>query len=362
MSIKKIALKCWELLERYLLYKYRAKDIINRLGLVLVGWGGLLLTSSTPIVIQFVDRLLQFISDNETTITRTTSIFEWFSFSFGVVLIVLGIILIILQKSGQLEKLFKSRKLIISHWSLGNPTFPINELKREYRLINIPLNLTTYLKNRHKTSSVKKAIKRQDKICSKILAIDAKFEDCSYMSITSLPFVSRLAYMLGNEQRYRLYEKKKTDLNLGFVELTNEPGFPPLNIIDVNIVEHKDLVVTISITRQIDYAHIPASLDTSSYCHFQFEDLQSQRTCDDAIVSYVQILEYREKIREMITRSKCNIVHIFYSGPTSFMFDLASSFTENYDPDFVVYEYKHPRYLWGINCKERNYRKALVDL
>lgn len=358
------AQKIFNLIEKVVNWWIRKKCSINSLGFIFLTIGLSLL--SPPFFIECFKLLVHFLNRDtriNNSINNMIFKFDYLSLFIAILFIFLGSVIIILNYFKFFNKFLLNKKIVIKQYSNGSPTFNnVLALKENYNVIEYNIDLTKFLKNNHK-KGILKAIVLQDKICKKILSskkiID--IQDFSLCSITSLPFVARLGAQLGNEKSWIYYENDQ-NYRKGFFKLEDTAFSTYLNVKTKKIKNNEELVLAIGITMPININVIPNYLHDCNYIYIEHDDVHIKTPNRDVIKSALQLTEYRDFIKHEILKLKgIKTIHIFYSGQTSLMFSLISSFNKNYEPyKIIVYHFFQDHYPWGIRVYENDSQKALI--
>jgi len=352
---KSIKERLFDLAERIILWVIREKCPMNTLGKYFLKTGGALMAPTLFIeVLKVLEVTNPFIKRIDT--------YDKISLGLGIFLFSAGTLIIVLNCFGFFKNFLLDKKVIIKQYSMGAPTFnPISKLKKSHKLIEFDIVLSKFWKDRKiELSDVIKAIKYQDKYSKRILSLRGNVQEFSYFGIASHPFVARLAAKLGNEPSYAFYENDQSG-GTGFHKLEDTLFSTNLRVQTKEIKNSDNLVLTIGITRPIGKEVIPYFLKDNNYLYIEHETANKLPSNIDVIKSSQQLKVYRDFIKsEIIKLHNIKTIHIFYSGQTSLMYSLISSFSENYEKyNIFVYHYTHHHYPWAIDIYEPNYKKAL---
>ncbi len=344
------------LLRRNIIYRTGYKLVASGLAIIIIG--------ISPPYIFYVVNLLSHELFNKQNIFPTGDV-SIIIIILGCLFIFIGLVIILLEKTGYFNKIILKKEIVIKHWSLDNPVFgTIERIHENHKKIEFRINMTRLFKTGNpKIKRIKRYIKIQDKITcriSRFLRNSKNVVAFNYFSITSLPFVGRLAFLLGDSCNYNLFENRKLTKE-GFKELNNEKIFPMLNIITKEFHDNKDLTLIIGMRNRIDTNEIPSHLSGESFLILENENIKSEDSiCDDSIISYQQIKQYSLQIAQLVRESRSKSVHVFYAGPTTLLFEFCSKISMNYDPHYYLYHYFRGSYPWGLKITEK--KPIVIDL
>lgn len=352
------------LIEQIILWLIRRKSPITFVGKNLMRLGFVFLS---PSIFLEIFKFLFVNLFEESLLIKYIIKYDTITLILGLLSFFFGCLILFLNYCKYFDKYLLNKKIIIKQYSMGPPIFNnLIDLKEKYNVIEYDINLIKFLDPENFIpKKIIKGIKYQDKICKKILSFktNTKIENFTFCSIASLPFVARLGAKLGNEQSLEFYENDQIEKD-GFFKLENKYFSKQLEVKDRKIENTEELVLTIGITKSINRDSIPDIFSNYDYINIEHPEATKLPSNRDAINSSKQLTEYRDFIKsEIIKLDKVKVIHILYSGQTSLMFLLISSFNRNYEKyKIIVYHFYDGKYIWGMDIYQNNASKALVYL
>lgn len=198
-------------------------------------------------------------------------------------------------------------------------------------------------------------VKRIDDISKKFMESNEN-NVFAFGGIMHTPLILRLGYEIGDETYFKLLHKKRNDDSFKLLKdnKTYVGNYPAIKIIEKNVKDSSELIVSIATTFEITNEKLKKfDIDKNSYIKFQTETLGF-----DIIESEEQIEHYKKiifkAIREMYKEKEIKVIHLCISSSVAFTFALGQGFSENYDPKIIIYNYEKQEYVWGLNLFEKS--------
>ncbi|OUQ49492.1 hypothetical protein B5E62_10710 [Lachnoclostridium sp. An118] len=268
---------------------------------------------------------------------------------FPVVFILLIVLLL-------LQTFYKQKIFLIRHQSLAydladiDPKFKHNYYLNEHELQQVGSVQTDKIDN--------KAIEDIDQMA---LAAQKSQKRIAYYGIAYTPFVFRLGYKIGDQNNVILLHKKRDNSKI-FEEWNEENTGIHINYVEEhNLVDSREIIVAISTSLNIQDHHFNILHPENKH----ILKFVTNYMGFDSIVSYKDAEQLRtiilSTIRNIVIKYNIKRIHMVISSSVAFTFFLAQGFSQQHDPEIVVYHYEQGTYTWGINMNqisERAYIKT----
>lgn len=176
----------------------------------------------------------------------------------------------------------------------------------------------------------------------------------AFAGILHTPFILRLGYKVGDGTYFKLFHKKRNEdeFKLLISKKTYSGNYPKLKV-EKKLRESDTLIVSIATTFPITDKQLNIfDINNNSFLKFETEDKGF-----DVIIAEQQVDDYKkiifENIREIVRIENIKKIHLCISSSVAFTFALGQGFSENYDPEIIIYNFEGQQYTWGIKLFEK---------
>lgn len=224
-----------------------------------------------------------------------------------------------------------------------------NELKKTKKIKEIEINqIDSFKKN-----NLINCVDIQDNILQKIQKNRASY----YYGIAPIPFIFRLGFNLGDENKgiEILHKKRQDDAVFSRLE-DKEEKYKTMTsqITDNSTVNNKDLLVVIATSLPVNDTDIKTIYDKC--CGKLIFNPENESDYDfDYFSSYPQMGRTKQfivdKIRKTIKDKDIKRLHFVLATSSDFVFSLSRMFSDYHDPEIVVYHFDRKNkvtYPWGV--------------
>ncbi len=334
----------------------------------LIGTGIILITNGLQgfsWIIELFLHILEIESKKRLGENYSIDTINWTSISFGVLLIVFGILLHSFYKKAE-AKSQKPKKLFIAiiHKSIDDYIKPIyskldNFSSDEFQIQEIEIDQTMIYKN-GTLEYPEASILYQNDILSKIKALTGNNHDCEigYFGLAHIPLVWHLGNTISDKFEINYFEYNRISSRWYKLERIEDETINFYTADKLNSEnESRNGIIKIEISYEIDNIEIFQVVENHKY----FTTIKLNSTALDSIKNLNQIdslsMTFRNEIDKLITDSKIELIHIFYAGPVSLGLSLSRKISKRTDPNIIVYNYTRnstPKYKWALLMSNNN--------
>lgn len=175
----------------------------------------------------------------------------------------------------------------------------------------------------------------------------------AFAGILHTPFILRLGFKVGDQTYFKLFHKKREEEIFKLLNDKNDyVGNYPEIIMDKQLKESDELIISIATTFEIKKEQLK-KFDIENKNYIKFETTVKGF---DVINSEKQVNKYKKyifsNIREVIKEKNIKLIHLCISSSVAFTFALGQGFSQQYDPDVIIYNFDRQQYTWGLNLFE----------
>ncbi len=256
-------------------------------------------------------------------------------------------ILLVLDAILLLFIIYKYPNFVIRHQSMGYDLAPVDETycKNNWLFVK-KLQQTDEMKNLSTDSDIVTVIDD--------MAVKAQKSTCqvTYYGIAHTPLVFRMGLKIGDQDNVKLLHKKRSD-DANFEEWGSERTSIRVIPEEANNSKKSDeLIVAIGTSFEIQKEQLKTLRPESKHILY----LRTSALGFDNILSYEDARELRINIlgyiREIVKKYSIKKIHMVISSSVAFTFFLAQGYSEQHDPQIIVYHYDKGRYTWGIDMNK----------
>ncbi len=242
---------------------------------------------------------------------------------------------------------------ILGHNTLGKSQFKFKDKYINNANLNIEeLNLIEDFKGINGNySDIHYIVKKQDEFIDNYIKSINNTDSYGYLGVSHTPLILRAGSMFGDESGYILFHKKR---DFDYYEmLSNDNIYTPLIIEKKDIKKSPDeLIVAISTTFQIKDEELEIfKPEQKSIIKFStdkkgFDIILSKNQVDNYIKAILS------EVRKIVKEKRIKKIHLVISSSVAFTFALGRSFSNNYDPEIIIYHYDmktQEKYPWGLS-------------
>ena len=245
---------------------------------------------------------------------------------------------------------YRKKVYVIRQIAYNFDTAPYdNELKKTKKIKEFEINQIESFKE----NNLINCLDIQDNILEKIQKNRASY----YYGIAPIPFIFRLGFNLGDENKgiEVLHKKRQDDAVFSRLEDKEEKYKNMIpQIIDNSTVNNKDLLVVIATSLPVNDTDIKTIYNKC--CGKLIFIPENESDYDfDYFSSYPQIERTKQfiidNIRKTVKAKDIKRLHFVLATSSDFVFSLSRMFSDYHDPEIVVYHYdckKYQSYPWGV--------------
>lgn len=198
------------------------------------------------------------------------------------------------------------------------------------------------------------AIKHLDEVALQ-LSNNTQKSRCGYYGIAHTPMIFRFGFKMGDSGRNVMLFHKLRHGEVNFNELSDVLDGKGVYVFEKNkSIKSDELIVSIATSAQINEQNL-VDLNPKNKHIIMFDSLNYDV---DYITSKVTIQYIKDSIltyvRMRVKEYGMQKLHIVIASSVAFTFALGQSFSNQMDPQIVVYHYANGNYYWGI-CVNKDY-------
>ncbi len=266
--------------------------------------------------------------------------------------------LLILTNVAILLLFHKQRMVLICHASFSPEMASVDnvEIEKEYYIKKQKIDLCDCICR----SALGEAIDIQDEIIKNVSTKHGY--EIGYYGIAHTPLVFRAGFNVGDQRKVRIFHRARDNEAL-FKEWSKEKDGWNDTLEETKELnkgsKSKELYVAIGTTFPIKTEEISSINKNNGHVLI----FKSSAIGFDVLGSYEQANILRNQIlktiRDRVKKYNIRKLHLMISSSVAFTFLLGTSFSEQHDPEIIVYHYENGQYTWGINMG-RNGEESVI--
>jgi hypothetical protein len=245
---------------------------------------------------------------------------------------------------------YRKKVYIIRQITYNSDTAPYDKnLKKTNKIKEFEINQVAFFKKK----DLKNCLDIQDNMIKKIKNKRASY----YYGIAPIPFIFRLGFKLGDENKgiFVLHKKRQASAVFSSLEDKEEKyKYLTSNLIDNPSVKNQDLLVVIATSLPVNDTDIKIIYDKC--CGKLIFNPENESDYDfDYFSSYPQIERTKQlivdEIRKTIKNKNIKRLHFVLATSSDFVFSFSRMFSDYHDPEIIVYHYickSDQAYPWGV--------------
>lgn len=247
---------------------------------------------------------------------------------------------------------YRPKLYLCRHTSLSPNIGDVDEYYKEhYWIKTIELDQTN---NFSESYPDRASIKHLDEVALQ-LSNNTQKSRCGYYGIAHTPMIFRFGFKMGDSGRNVMLFHKLRHGEVNFNELSDVPDGKGVYVFEKNkSIKSDELIVSIATSAQINEQNL-VDLNPKNKHIVMFDALNYDV---DYITSKVTIQYIKDSIltyvRMRVKEYGIQKLHIVIASSVAFTFALGQSFSNQMDPQIVVYHYVNGTYYWGI-CVNKDY-------